>query len=84
MTQTKLECKAYLAMAFKVCKLKLDGVCHPVRNVLCRAGCRGLAQNVSDGVANPVALRRKSSLALPALFQRERDSANASSSFQRS
>jgi len=34
-----------------------DGICNPVRNVswLGRHGC---TQNVSDGVANPVALRK--------------------------
>ena len=36
---------------------KPDGICNPVRNVLCHIGCSDSAQNVSDGVTNPVALR---------------------------
>ena len=34
---------------------KPDGLCNPVRNVLCLGGVLGHAQNVSDGVTNPVA-----------------------------
>ena len=36
---------------------KPDGICNPVRNVLCHIGCRDFAQNVSGGVTNPAALR---------------------------
>ena len=38
-------------------ELKPDGICNPVRNVLCHIGCRDYSQNVSGGVANPAALR---------------------------
>ena len=34
-----------------------DGICNPVRNVLWHIECSHFAQNVSDGVTNPVALR---------------------------
>ena len=34
---------------------KPDGICNPVRNVLCQIGCRDFAQNVSGGITNPAA-----------------------------
>ena len=55
---------------------KPDGICNPVRNVLCHIGCRNFAHNVSGGVANPALVhsvqRGGATIAPLALFNRRK------------
>ena len=52
----------------KAAILRSDGICNPVRNVLCGIGCLDFAQNGSGGVSNPAALRQPGGL--PAISRR--------------